>query len=113
MASLASQPRRVREALVELKRKIAERFQDRLVDLRLFGSRARGQAGPESDTDILVVLDHAGWEERRQLIDLATDVGLEYDLLLSPTVFDRATYDRWREQRRPLVVEIERDGIAL
>ena len=109
--SLSSQPRRVREALAELKRRISETFPQRLIDLRLFGSRARGEAREDSDADVLVVLDRAGWEERRQVIDLATDIGLEHDLDLSPTVFDQATYDRWREQRRPLLVEIERDGI--
>ena len=113
MRSLASQPRRVQEALLELKRRIAERFPECLVDLRLYGSRARDHAGADSDADVLVVLEQAGWEERRQVIDLAADIGLEHDLIVSPTVFDRATYDRWRDQRRPLVLEIERDGIPL
>ena len=62
---------------------------------------------------MLVVLEQAGWEDWRQVIDLATDIGLEQDLILSPTVFVRATYQRWSEQRRPLVIEIERDGIPL
>lgn len=81
--------------------------------LRLFGSRARGQANASSDVDVAVVLEQAGWNERCAVIDAAADVGLEYDLDISPTVFDRSTYLRWREQERPLVLDIEREGIPL
>jgi predicted nucleotidyltransferase len=42
--------------------------------LRLFGSMARGEAGPESDVDLLAELDHSA---KFSLLD---HVGLEYDL---------------------------------
>ena len=63
--------------------------------------------------DVAVVLLEARWEIRREIIDLATDIGLERGLTLSPTVFDRATYERWRVQDRPLVRDIEHEGIRL
>jgi predicted nucleotidyltransferase len=70
--------------------------------VRLFGSFARGRAHEDSDVDVAVVLDRADLDTRRKVIDLATDVGLlSHDLLLSPTVFDRETYERWRAQERP------------
>jgi len=42
--------------------------------LRLFGSMARGEAGPESDIDLIAEIDHSA---KFSLID---HVGLEYDL---------------------------------
>jgi uncharacterized protein len=42
--------------------------------LRLFGSVARGEAGPESDVDLIAEIDHAS---RFSLLDL---VGLQHDL---------------------------------
>jgi hypothetical protein len=42
--------------------------------LRLFGSMARGEAGPESDVDLMAEIDH---HAKFSLID---HVGLEYDL---------------------------------
>jgi hypothetical protein len=48
-----------------------------------------------------------------EVIDLATDVGLAFGLRLSPTIFDRETYERWRLQERPLVLDIEGDGVRL
>jgi predicted nucleotidyltransferase len=110
---VTSQPPRVRRALAELAAALRQRWGDELVALRLFGSRARGQADAASDVDVAVVLERAGWAEKCAVIDLAADVGLAHDLLLSPTVFDRETYERWRRQARPLVSDIEREGIPL
>lgn len=92
---------------------VRERFGDSVVEIRLFGSHARSSAHEESDVDVAVVLNEAGWETRRDIIDLATDIGLEHGLTLSPTVFDAATYERWRVQDRPLVRDIEHEGIRL
>lgn len=94
-------------------RALRARWGERLVAVRLFGSRARGTADAESDVDVCVVLEDAGWDERRAVIDTAADTGLAHDLILSATVFDRETYERWREQARPFVVDVEREGIAL
>ena len=65
--------------------------------------------------DVAVVLQRADWQVRRDVIDLATDIGLEHDLdfEISPIVFERQTYEHWRAQERPLIMDIERDGIPL
>jgi predicted nucleotidyltransferase len=101
------------EALEELASKLRLRFGPTLVSLRLFGSVARGESHEESDVDVAVVLERLDWDARRQVIDLATDIGLERGLSISPTLFDRATWERYRAQERPLVMDIEREGIAL
>ena len=92
---------------------VRERFGESVVDIRLFGSHARANAHEDSDVDVAVVLEAAGWDERRVIIDLAADIGLEHDLMLSPTVFDRKTYERWRAQDRPLVRDLETEGIRV
>jgi uncharacterized protein len=47
----------VAETLSELKRGLTSLYGDRLKGVYLFGSRARGDARPDSDLDLLVVLD--------------------------------------------------------
>jgi predicted nucleotidyltransferase len=111
--SLAAQPPRVRRALEAFRAGLMQRWGPALIQARLFGSRARAEADAASDVDVLVVLEHAGWSDRVEVVNLAADIGLEHDLVVSPTVFDRATYARWRRQERPLVMDIEREGIAL
>ena len=100
-------------AVARFARLVRERFGEEVIDIRLFGSHARATAHEESDVDVAVVLEEAGWDVRREVIDLAADIGLELDLMLSPTVFDRETWERWRAQDRPLTRDIEQEGIAL
>ena len=100
-------------ALARFAGALREQFGGSVVGIRLFGSHARSTAHEESDVDVAVVLSEAGWEVRRDIIDLATDIGLAQGLTLSPTVFDEATWERWRAQDRPLVRDIEREGIPL
>jgi predicted nucleotidyltransferase len=100
-------------ALAQFARELRRRFGQALIDVRLFGSFARAEADEESDVDVAVVLERADWRTRVEVIDLATDIGLPFDLRISPTIFDRKTYEHWREQERPLVMDIERDGVRL
>ena len=89
------------------------RYGDALVDVRLFGSCARGEMREDSDVDVAVVLEQVDSRTKRDVIDLSADVGLAHNVLLSATVLDRATFEHWRRQERALVMDIERDGLAL
>lgn len=77
----------VSRALEEFASRLHERFGAALVDLRLFGSVARGESHEDSDVDVAVVLTQIDWATRRTVIDLATDVGLESGLSISPAIF--------------------------
>jgi len=57
----------------------------RFKGLVLYGSVARGQAGPGSDIDLLVLLDDPFdyFQELRQIIDLLYPIQLDSDRLLS------------------------------
>ena len=64
-------------ALARFAHVVRERFADAVIDIRLFGSHARSNAHEESDVDVAVVLEEAGWETRREIIDLASNIGFE------------------------------------
>ena len=83
------------------------------MDVRLFGSCARGEMREDSDVDVAVVLRVVDGRTKRDVIDLAASIGLEHDVLLSPTVLDRETFQRWRAQERLLVMDIQREGLPL
>lgn len=89
------------------------RYGDALLDVRLFGSCARGEMSEHSDVDVAVVLERVDWRTRRDVIDLSADIGLAHCVPLSATVLDRETFERWRRQERALVLDIEREGQRL
>ena len=81
---------------------------DRVV---LFGSRARGEAGPESDYDIAVFLKEVGpgMTEWNRLADLRLrflDAGGPF---FDAIPFRASDYD----SHRPIMHEIRRDGLIL
>lgn len=94
---------------VELRR----HFGGRVHKIAVFGSWARGEAHQHSDFDVAVVLSELDWASRAAAIDLATDVGLETDLLISATVFDREVFDEMLRHRRRIALDIEREGLEL
>lgn len=72
----------VQEKIEEMIRRIAERFHpDRII---LFGSYARGEAGPDSDVDLLVVMPVSGSRRRTAVeIDLMlAGSGLPKDIIV-------------------------------
>jgi predicted nucleotidyltransferase len=76
----------------ELRRYVAaldRRYGPDLVSVILFGSRARGEARPESDIDMLIVvrgLPRKRWDRYSGFRDLARQVGEEFSDAVTPVV---------------------------
>jgi predicted nucleotidyltransferase len=103
------------EAAMEFARRTRDTFGHRAKELRIFGSRARGEAREDSDLDIWVLLDEAPTVDRDAVSDLAYDLYLEMDLpfIISPRIMSAGQYGKLRSLERLLPKEIERDGIPL
>jgi predicted nucleotidyltransferase len=92
---------------------IRARFSDRILAVMLFGSKARGDADAESDLDLLVLVDVETPEFRSKLWQVASDISLDYSVVLSPRVVGQARWDDMHRMRLPLYRAIITDGIAL
>lgn len=84
-----------------------------LVELRLFGSRARGEARPDSDIDVLVVVSNDRVDAEDRAIDAAFDVNLAYDLYISPRVVTAASLRDPVWRTTAFVQTVEREGVPL
>ena len=113
MRSLSHLEPNDRAAVLEYVTRIYARFPDRVLAVALFGSKARGDDDSESDIDLLVLVDVEDRVFRSELWRIASDVSLDYNVVLSARVFGR---DRWAETRRmrlPLYRAVAVDGVPL
>lgn len=105
-------PANVRTAIEELAAKLRATYKDRLVRLVLYGSHARGDARPDSDVDVLVVL--TGSLDRGAEITRIVDV--TYDILLRSGVHLSAlpmSEEDFLTRATPLLMNVRREGIPL
>jgi predicted nucleotidyltransferase len=108
-------PAAVRKALAEYRRLLAGEFGQRLADIRLFGSFARGDAEEDSDVHVTVIIRGLTEAERTVAVDLAMQAWRRHldSPPLSPLVWSEQEFeDRSREQRR-IARDVLEEGIAL
>jgi predicted nucleotidyltransferase len=91
---------------------LARHYGNRLRAILLYGSSAWGDAAPESDVDLLVVLDGPVdvVAEARHLTDLLYPVQLECDRYVSAKA---ASADEYRRGRLQLYRNVQREGVPV
>lgn len=60
-----------------------------LVDFRIFGSRARGDADEYSDMDVFVEVAQLDKSLKEGILDAAWEVGLDNYIVISPLIFSQ------------------------
>ncbi|HTE85814.1 MAG TPA: HEPN domain-containing protein, partial [Dehalococcoidia bacterium] len=80
----------------------------------LYGSRARSDSGPESDWDLLILVDGAArWERQKALWDCLNQLELDTGQCISAILRDREGWDSPRSRITPFHANVEDDGIDL
>jgi uncharacterized protein len=109
-------PPHLERTLQEYRRLMEIEFGSRLRSLRLFGSRARGDADADSDADVAVVVDALTEGERTRVVDLALDAWRSAGYrgpLISPLPWSEAEQQMQRAAERRIALDVDREGIAL
>lgn len=90
---------------------IHQRLGQRLRQLCLFGSRARGDARADSDYDMLVVVDQRSPEIRAIVLDIEVTILDRHQALVASVI---RSEDEWlRGQGYPLARNIARESVQL
>jgi predicted nucleotidyltransferase len=100
-----------REIVTELKFRLAQLLP--ILDMRVFGSRARGKATPDSDLDVFIKVESCSSEVRREIDEIAWEVGFEKDCIISMVVATSAQLENGPLGASPLMLNIEQEGIAV
>ena len=102
----------------EISKRVQEVLGDKLKKIILYGSYARGDYEEYSDIDIMVLADIREDDEdermdiRNKMVRISSDLGLEYDVLISIIVKNHDFFYSWIDVL-PFYRNVLKDGILL
>ena len=98
-------------AIAELKKELLRRFD--IFDFCIFGSKARGDASPESDIDLMIEVEDNNPDVESEIDDVIFEINLAYDCFISATIFGRKELKDGPFGESPLYKAIEFEGVRV
>lgn len=97
----------------EFKAALQTMYGDRLRDVVLYGSYARGDYEEESDIDLMIILNDEKvdtYAEIRCVSSLEANLLLTYGLAISPLP---TSYEKYKTSYMPIYQEVRREGVFI
>lgn len=103
-----------KDSITVFKERLKIIYQDKLKEVILFGSAARGELKNGSDVDLLVILENYEdfWEEFHKINDIAYNISAEQNFEILISAFP-ITLDKYRQIDTPLLLRVREEGIAI
>ncbi len=101
------------QVVQDFKQTMKEYYGDRLSEIILFGSYARGDFHEESDIDFLVVLKDEEVEPYREIYNvhkLVTNLILQHDMIIS---YVPTSSKRLKSAKTPLFFNVKKEGVII
>lgn len=105
--------RNEKEAIELVTKQLFKLLKENLVEVYLFGSKARGDFHADSDIDLLVIVGRLDSESRWKIRATAADYSLKFDVLFNTHILEQTRWNRLVETQDTLWREVQRDGILL
>ena len=98
-----------RRALDEFIRELEEKHDNRIDEILIFGSYARGDTREGSDIDVLIVGD----VKLEEVIDISFPILLKYGVYISPTIMTRDYYEFLKSENSSLIKNALEEGVRI
>jgi predicted nucleotidyltransferase len=95
----------------ELKAKLSEVVE--LLDFRVFGSRARGDADEHSDMDVFLEVEYLDRSLRAKVEDIVWEVGFENFIVISPLILTRDEVENSPLRSSPIIQSVTEEGVKV
>jgi len=104
-----------KNALKDVQNILTKKYNENLILLKLFGSKARGDSLPLSDIDLLAVVEKDSWSASDRMSDDIFNIieKYNYEILISLIVLDYEEFSLEKKIRTCFYENIEREGIDL
>ena len=93
--------------------RIREAYGEKIGRSALFGSKARGDWSEDSDIDILLIVTDSDWKFHKALIEMGSDVSLEYDVLLDVHIMNASHWQYLTDIQAGYYQNITHDSVPL
>lgn len=104
----------------DLEKLVLDRFRTLLrerlhvIEIILFGSRARGDADAFSDMDVVVILEGEADDHSKDVVsDCAWEAGFESGIVVVPIVFSRTEWETDSSRHSLLGKAVAQEGLAV
>jgi len=94
----------------EFKARLLDRHASNVVALKLFGSKARGDAHPESDVDLLIIVKERTAEFDDDTIDIVCDMIDEYGVYFETVTMTEDSFQEAQDIQIPFAINILREA---
>lgn len=102
-----------REVVKSFVKELREKLDKEIVSIRLFGSKVRGDSQKDSDIDIFILVEEKTLKTGDIIDDLTADYIFNYNLSLSPVLYDLFEYKRNKELGSFFFENVEKEGVVL
>lgn len=100
-----------KKALDTLRTALLQNYE--ILDVRLYGSKAKETDAPDSDLDVMIVLEDYSPVVESEIDDLIFEINLKYNCFITALLFSRKELEVGPLTESPIYKKILQEGISL